>query len=316
MLVELLMLNELHFPKYEALQHYLDSVGFLCYPRELELKGEKHPFVDLAAHRQDAFWAFEYKSFADSLERGIEQCKGYARWFNYVTIVLERRLTSKSKYYTICKRLGFAILLREFGGIDGTWAWKLDPKQQNPSSGKIDFVRGKFASEPSFLQYLGTLRFGVTPESDDLNEAAQEKASTLVPNIAHLLLQQTLNLFISVWHTGSFVEPRKCWLIVFSKTQLSGAGYVGTDELRCWIKRPEIVWIIHYPGDDRRWEDAEPKINGRICTVAEVIAEKTPMAYNIVRDLRYCESRPNLHSKSKEIGEALKHVRGRYAEIS
>lgn len=287
----------------------MDSCGFTCFPRELRLVGEKHPLVDLAAYKDDAFWAFEYKSFADRLDRGVEQCNGYARWFNYVSIVIERRLTAKSKYYAICRDLGFGVLLR---AIDGSWAWKLDPKSQRPSKERLDYVRRKFASERSFLHYEGTLHFDSSPKLEEDYAKLQQKELMMVPQIANKLGQASLNLYISVWHAGSFVEPRKVWLVVFSKTPLSEVGSVQTEELKRWIQRPEIVWVLHFPGDDKGWAEVENDINGRIRTVAEVLAERIPMTYNIARDLRYCELQPKLYSKKTEITEALKEIRGKY----
>lgn len=297
------------FPKYEALQDYLDSNGFTCFPRELRLVGEKHPLVDLAAYKNDAFWAFEYKSFADRLDRGIEQCKGYSHWFNYVSIVIERRLTTRSKYYVICEDLGFGVLLR---AIDGSWAWKLDPKSQSPSKERLNYVRRKFASERIFLHYAGTLQFDISPRLEEDYSKLQQKQLMMVPQIANKLKPDSLNLYISVWHTGSLVEPRKVGLVVFSKTRLSEAGYIRTEELKQWIQRPEIVWVLHFPGDDKEWAAVEGEINGRIRTVAEVLTERILLAYNIARDLRYCEMWPKLYSKRSEITEALKEIRGRY----
>ena len=85
--------------EHELLQQYLDQLGFTCYPRELKLEGEEHPFVDLAAYKRDNFWAFEYKSFGDWLGKGIEQCKCYARWFDRVSLVTDNTLASAISYF-------------------------------------------------------------------------------------------------------------------------------------------------------------------------------------------------------------------------
>jgi hypothetical protein len=301
--------RRLKFPiKYEALQQYLNSFAYRCYPGELELKGEVHPFVDMSAYKNGDFWAFEYKSFADPVKKGIEQCIGYARWFHYVTLVTERNLTPQSKYYGTCKELGFGILFRR---IDGRWVCKLDSRLQKPPKENLEYVFKKFATEPTFIEILGTVRVPRDSKSDELYDQMQQKAATVVDKIANLLSPETLNLYVSIWHTGTFVEPRKKYLIVFSSKPFGVPGHIDTYVLKEWTEVSEIVWVIDYPGDDPRWKAVEQDINGKIRKVAEILGEedRNQMTYNIVRDLGYCQS--GMYPKEKEITKILEDVRGK-----
>jgi hypothetical protein len=288
--------HSLRFPKYEKLQEYLDPLGFTCFPREFRLPAGKHPLVDFVAFKQGSFWAFEYKSFADSLKMGVEQCEAYADWFNYTTIVREGRLTRKNKYYVMCRDAGFGILLLS---IDGHFSWMLDPRPQNPAEENINHVQQRFSSEPTFLEALGTVHYPLSPE-DVLDKQMQEKelASLDIPKVMTLLPQDVLKLYVSIWYTGSFVEPRKWFLVVFS-TQPIGSGRIETEDLKQWPNRQEIIYAMHYPGYNDKVKSAEDAINVKIRTVAEVIAEKNRMSFNIARDLSNAQRWPKLHAKAK-----------------
>lgn len=81
--------------QYSFLKSYLDSRGYSVYPSEIiiGLKDIPHQeqgfFVDVAAFKNDHYYAFEYKSNADQLMRSLKQIDNYALSFDYVVVVAE-----------------------------------------------------------------------------------------------------------------------------------------------------------------------------------------------------------------------------------
>ena len=299
--------------EHEVLQQYLDQLGFTCYPRELRLKGEKHPLVDLAAYKNDNFWAFEYKSFGDWVGMGIEQCKCYARWFDRVSLVAERRLTTRSKFYHSCKKLGYGILLR---GIEGSWAWRLDPQLQHPSDKNRNYVLVKFAAEPHFLHYLGEYRISSEISSNvrSLYRAAAEKEAVLADQWASQLSRQSRDLYVAITNTGTLLEPEKEKLIVYSKTPLRLEHRTITDEVKRWLRDPRIVYVINVPGFDDDFNTLEHHLRSRDCRVVELLDLPDRISFmvsNIIRYLGQCER--GTYAKESVIREVLETVRGKYA---
>ncbi len=68
-----------------------------------------HYWVDVAARKDQDYWAFEYKSRNDSMKRGFDQCCAYSSGFNYVVLVADRLRLTKSDYFTRFKRQGFGV---------------------------------------------------------------------------------------------------------------------------------------------------------------------------------------------------------------
>jgi hypothetical protein len=299
--------------EHELLQQYLDELGFTCYPRELRLEGERHPLVDLAAYKGDNFWAFEYKSFADWIGRGIEQCQCYARWFDRVSLVIERRLTTRSKFYHICENLGYGILLR---GIEGSWAWKLDPELQHPSDRNRSFVMSMFAAEPRFLHYLGDYRVPLEKSSKVQSDyrAMVEIEASLADQWASQLSKQSRNLYVAITNTGTLLEPQKEKLIVYSKAPLGLDHHITTDEVRRWLRDPRIVYVINVPGFDDDFNKLERYLRSRNCRVVELLNLPDRISFmvsNIVRYLGQCER--ETYTKERVVKEVLETVRGKYA---
>jgi len=79
------------------------------HPQEVYCPASEHHWVDVAAVRGEDFWAFEYKSRNDSIKRGLSQCRAYAKAFNYVVLVANRRRTTSSPYFGSFKRNGFGV---------------------------------------------------------------------------------------------------------------------------------------------------------------------------------------------------------------
>ncbi|HUK27437.1 MAG TPA: hypothetical protein VLV31_03355 [Candidatus Acidoferrales bacterium] len=100
-------------PSYPAarlqLISFLQSQGYTVHPKEVYCPAIEHHWVDVAALKGEDFWAFEYKSRNDSIKRGLSQCQAYAKAFNYVVLVANRRRTTSSPYFVSFKRNGFGI---------------------------------------------------------------------------------------------------------------------------------------------------------------------------------------------------------------
>jgi hypothetical protein len=312
--MNLISADSLHIAmKHELLQQYLDQLGFTCYPRELKLEGEEHPLVDLAAYKRNNSWAFEYKSFGDWVGKGIEQCKCYARWFDRVSLVTERRLTTKSKFYENCKKLGYGILLR---GIEGSWAWGLDPQLQHPSDRNRSYVLRKFAAEPCFIRYLGEYRIPFETSSNLRSHyrVMIEKEASLADQWASQLSKQSRNLYVAITHTGTLLEPKKEKLIVYSKTPQRLKHRIVTAEVRRWLRDPRVVYVINLPGFDDDFNKLERYLRGRSCKVVELLDLPDRISFmvsNIVRYLGQCER--ETYTKESVIREVLENVRGKYA---
>ncbi len=74
---------------YSSFKEYLGKRGFTVYPIEFDCGNSKHPLVDIAAKSGSFYWAFEYKSEADGISRGIDQVECYSHWFDFVVLVSE-----------------------------------------------------------------------------------------------------------------------------------------------------------------------------------------------------------------------------------
>ena len=101
----------------EDLLRFLRSNGFKPHPREVFCPSSRHCWVDVAAAKGSDLWAFEYKSRSDSIRRGFEQCQSYARAFNYVVLVADRRRVTSSPYFGKFKREGFGVWGRSRSGF-------------------------------------------------------------------------------------------------------------------------------------------------------------------------------------------------------
>lgn len=88
---------------------FLKSNGFRPHPLEVFCPSTKHSWVDVAAVKGQDSWAFEYKSRADSIRRGLEQCRSYSRSFNYVVLVADRHRVTSSPYFGSFKKEGFGV---------------------------------------------------------------------------------------------------------------------------------------------------------------------------------------------------------------
>ena len=88
---------------------FLQSEGFKVHPKEVYCPNQEHCWVDVAALKDEDFWAFEYKSRNDSIKRGLAQCRSYSNAFNYVVIVVNRNRATSSPYFSNFKRDGFGV---------------------------------------------------------------------------------------------------------------------------------------------------------------------------------------------------------------
>jgi hypothetical protein len=77
--------------------------------REVYCPAADHFWVDVAAAKDEDYWAFEYKSRGDSIRRGLSQCMAYATAFNYVVLVADRARATSSPYFGNFKRNGFGV---------------------------------------------------------------------------------------------------------------------------------------------------------------------------------------------------------------
>ena len=106
---------------------FLESTGFKPHPLEVYCPSPKHCWVDVAAAKGPDLWAFEYKSRSDSISRGFEQCRSYARAFNYVVLVADRHRVTSSPYFSKFKREGFGVW-RD----DGAGFYSIVPPKRRP----------------------------------------------------------------------------------------------------------------------------------------------------------------------------------------
>jgi len=88
---------------------FLRTQGFRVHPDEVYCPAVEHCWVDVAALKGVDFWAFEYKSWNDSIKRGLEQCESYSHAFNYVVLVADRHRATASPYFAHFKRNGFGV---------------------------------------------------------------------------------------------------------------------------------------------------------------------------------------------------------------
>jgi len=93
----------------QQLISFLQNSGFRAHPNEVYCPSPDHCWVDVAAIKQQDYWAFEYKSRNDSIRRGLEQCTAYATAFNYVVIVADRFRVTSSPYFFDFKNRGFGV---------------------------------------------------------------------------------------------------------------------------------------------------------------------------------------------------------------
>ena len=95
---------------YQAFKEHLEKNGFRIYPTEFDCGRSYHPLVDIAARMGSFYWAFEYKSWNDSIARGVEQVKCYSDWFDYVVLVSEKPIRhTDSKHYWNLRSIGAGI---------------------------------------------------------------------------------------------------------------------------------------------------------------------------------------------------------------
>jgi hypothetical protein len=88
---------------------FLQTRGYTVHPSEVFCPTPNHYWVDVAAIKDQGYWAFEYKSRTDSIRRGLEQCTAYASAFNYVVIVADRHRVTRSPYFARFKQSGFGV---------------------------------------------------------------------------------------------------------------------------------------------------------------------------------------------------------------
>jgi Holliday junction resolvase len=99
--------------KYEVARQqlisFLSAQGFKTHSDEVFCPSSEHCWVDVAALKEQDYWAFEYKSRTDSIRRGLEQCSAYAKAFNYVVLVADRYRVTLSPYFSRFMHRGFGV---------------------------------------------------------------------------------------------------------------------------------------------------------------------------------------------------------------
>lgn len=124
----------------ERLISFLTSLGYEAHPDEVYCPTTEHCWVDVAARRGQDYWAFEYKSRRDSIRRGLEQCRSYAKAFNYVVLVADRRRVTSSPYFGDFKRFGFGVWRH-----DGETFYRIfEPKRQSIATRSKRVVERQF----------------------------------------------------------------------------------------------------------------------------------------------------------------------------
>lgn len=131
-------------PNYQSarkqLVSFLRSEGFQVHPDEVYCPTADHCWVDVAAIKDQDFWAFEYKSRNDSIKRGLAQCRSYSCAFNYVVLVADRHRATASPYFGNFKRNGIGVWSHV-----GSWFNPLLKPQRRPvPNGKRAIVERQF----------------------------------------------------------------------------------------------------------------------------------------------------------------------------
>jgi hypothetical protein len=112
----------------EQLISFLRTQGYTPHPYEVYCPDPEHCWVDVAALKGRDYWAFEYKSRTDSMQRGLEQCCSYANGFNYVVLVADRNRVTTSPYFNKLRTHGFGVWKH-----DGSrFYFLLHPKRRTP----------------------------------------------------------------------------------------------------------------------------------------------------------------------------------------
>ncbi len=124
--------------KYPAarkqLVSYLQNQGFRPHPREVFCPTE-HCWVDVGALLGQDYWAFEYKSRTDSIQRGFDQCCSYSNAFNYVVLVADRYRVTSSPYFAQFRKRGFGVWRHH-----GKKFYELLTPKRQPVKSKAKFV--------------------------------------------------------------------------------------------------------------------------------------------------------------------------------
>ena len=114
---------------------YLQAQGFKPHPNEVFCPSGEHCWVDVAALKDQDYWAFEYKSRTDSIRRGFEQCCSYAKGFNYVVLVADRYRVTSSPYFSNFRSEGFGVWRHDRFGFQAI----LQPKRR-PAMKRVNAV--------------------------------------------------------------------------------------------------------------------------------------------------------------------------------
>jgi hypothetical protein len=97
--------------------NYLRQEGFVLFPGEMNCHTPGHHWVDVAASKSRALWAFEYKSKTDSLSRGLAQCTSYSQAFDYVVLVSEGKRLTRSSLFWDFRRKGIGLWLLQGSSV-------------------------------------------------------------------------------------------------------------------------------------------------------------------------------------------------------
>lgn len=147
--------------QYGFLKSYLDSRGFSVYPSEIIIGMQDIPHtdgcwaVDVAAFKDDHYYAFEYKSLGDSIasKRLINQIGNYSLSFDYVIVVAEVNKNGRRREASIDPKRGSHM--QQFLSLGaGFWTVQfgdpivfveaLAPSLQHPHSENKAYIEQKF----------------------------------------------------------------------------------------------------------------------------------------------------------------------------
>lgn len=153
--------------RHVQLRQHLSTLGFTAYPFEMlanipwslnplafEERYHAAGFVDVAAVKDGRYYGFEYKSIRDQVSRAVKQCEAYILSFDFVVVVCERNLTSRSKYWRKLEKMGVGIWHITFNRTEVRGILqpevkveveeKLAPKLQNPHPLRRKWVDERF----------------------------------------------------------------------------------------------------------------------------------------------------------------------------
>lgn len=126
------------------LRSYLDSHGYLSYPREMAFGDFKWVYCDVVAYKRPHFYAFEIKQKGDNISKAHKQLKNYSIGVHYCIVVVDVIGVRQAKRFV---DNGYGIWKR----VNAGYTEISKPKLMDALHAEIKYTRSKFKRELSSL---------------------------------------------------------------------------------------------------------------------------------------------------------------------